>query len=153
MNIDKTQSFNLKDLINIENIPKDILENISNNIPIDLEIEENPTSQDKPVTEDKIITEEERIKNIELVRKRLLAKKEELANNRKNKNQKEDSKIKLLKENPLFKNLGNLSNLDSPEAKKIIDEMASKMCNNSKQKKAIKKEMQKLISKMSSSNL
>lgn len=62
-------------------------------------------------------------------------------------------KIKMLKENPLLKNLGNLDSLNSPEAKTIIDNMASKMCNNSKQKKAIKKQMEKLIGKIESTSI
>lgn len=159
MNSNQNQSFNLKDLIKLENIPADILESINNNQPIDLGIEENDLfikKKNSSITidkEDDIITEEERLKNIEALKKRFNAKKEELANSRKNKNQKEDNQIKMLKENPLFKNLGNLGSLNSPEAKKIIDEMASKMCTNSKQKKAMKKQMEKLISKMNSSTL
>ena len=69
---------------------------------------------------------------------------------RKSKNQKEDSRIKMLKENPLFKNLGSLN---TPEAKKMIDTIASKMCSDPKQKKAIKKQMEKLINKMDSTTL
>ena len=118
------KSFNLKDLINIENIPKDILESIANNTPIDLGIDdiekENKATpieeQNKIISNDsEILSEEDRIKNLEILKKKLRSKQEELNNNRKSKNQKEDSRIKMLKENPLFKNLGSLN---TPEAKK-----------------------------------
>lgn len=153
------KSFNLKDLINIENIPKDILESIANNTPIDLGIDdiekENKATpieeQNKIISNDsEILSEEDRIKNLEILKKKLRSKQEELNNNRKSKNQKEDSRIKMLKENPLFKNLGSLN---TPEAKKMIDTMASKMCADPKQKKAMKKQMEKLINKMDSTNL
>ena len=84
---------------------------------------------------------------------RIITKKQDLSNKRKGKNVKEDIKMKMLKENPLLKNLGNLDSLNSPDAKKMIDNMASKMCNNSKQKKAIKKQMEKLIGKMESTSI
>ena len=153
------KSFNLKDLINIENIPKDILESIANNTPIDLGIDdiekENKATpieeQNKIISNDsEILSEEDRIKNLEILKKKLRSKQEELNNNRKSKNQKEDSRIKMLKENPLFKNLGSLN---TPEAKKMIDTMASKMCSDPKQKKAMKKQMEKLINKMDSTTL
>jgi len=180
------KSFNLKDLINIENIPKDILENIANNTPIDLGIDDiekenkettidtgnkettidtgnkkttidtgnNTIEEESKSTsiedENNIISEEDRLKNLEILKKKLRNKKEELLHSRKSKNQKEDSRIKMLKENPLFKNLGSLN---TPEAKKMIDNIASKMCNDPKQKKAMKKQMEKLINKMDSTNL
>jgi hypothetical protein len=146
------KSFNLKDLINIENIPKDILESIANNTPIDLGIDDiEKENKATPKNNDlEILSEEDRIKNLEILKKKLRSKQEELHNNRKSKNQKEDSRIKMLKENPLFKNLGSLN---TPEAKKMIDTMASKMCADPKQKKAMKKQMEKLINKMDSTNL
>jgi hypothetical protein len=170
------KSFNLKDLINIENIPKDILESIMNNTPIDLGIDDvetrnkdtiidqgnstievktkNITIEENKATsisnDSEILSEEDRIKNLEILKKKLRSKQQELNNNRKSKNQKEDSRIKMLKENPLFKNLGSLN---TPEAKKMIDTMASKMCSDPKQKKAMKKQMEKLINKMDSTNL
>ena len=173
---DKKQSFNLKDLINIENIPKDILESIMNNTPIDLGIDDvetrnkdtiidqgnstievktkNITIEENKATsisnDSEILSEEDRIKNLEILKKKLRSKQQELNNNRKSKNQKEDSRIKMLKENPLFKNLGSLN---TPEAKKMIDTIASKMCNDPKQKKAMKKQMEKLINKIDSTNL
>jgi hypothetical protein len=167
------KSFNLKDLINMENIPKDILESIANNTPIDLGIddiekenkatsieeenkatsieeENNDTNIEEKIIDSEIISEEDRIKNLEILKKKLRNKQDELRNNRKSKNQKEDSRIKMLKENPLFKNLGSLN---TPEAKKMIDTMASKMCADPKQKKAMKKQMEKLINKMDSTTL
>lgn len=153
MNLDK-KSFNLKDLINIENIPEDILESIKNNEIIDLEIKTDEQVINEQSKEVEILDEKERLHNIQLVKNRLITKQQELSNKRKgNKNEKEDMKIKMLKENPLLKNLGNLDSLNSPEAKKMIDNMASKMCNNSKQKKAIKKQMEKLIGKMDSTSI
>ena len=158
MNLDK-KSFNLKDLINIENIPEDILESIKNNEIIDLEIKTDEQVINEQVINEQskeveILDEKERLHNIQLVKNRLITKQQELSNKRKgNKNEKEDMKIKMLKENPLLKNLGNLDSLNSPEAKKMIDNMASKMCNNSKQKKAIKKQMEKLIGKMDSTSI
>jgi hypothetical protein len=152
MNLDK-KSFNLKDLINIENIPKDILESIKNNEIIDLEIKTDEEVSNEQNKEVQILDEKERLHNIELVKNRLITRQQELSNKRKGKNVKEDMKIKMLKENPLLKNLGNLDSLNSPEAKKIIDNMASKMCNNSKQKKAIKKQMEKLIGKMDTTSI
>lgn len=171
------KSFNLKDLINIENIPKDILESIANNTPIDLGIDDIDTGNkettidtgNKETTidtgnstikeenkstsierEDKIISEEDRLKNVEILKRKLRSKEEELRHSRKSKNKKEDSRIKMLKENPLFKDLGSLN---TPEAKKMIDTMASKMCSDPKQKKAMKKQMEKLINKMDSTTL
>lgn len=153
MNLDK-KSFNLKNLINIENIPEDILESIKNNEIIDLEIKTDEQVINEQSKEVEILDEKERLHNIQLVKNRLITKQQELSNKRKgNKNEKEDMKIKMLKENPLLKNLGNLDSLNSPEAKKMIDNMASKMCNNSKQKKAIKKKMEKLIGKMDSTSI
>lgn len=150
MNLDK-KSFNLKDLINIENIPEDILESIKNNEIIDLEIKTDEQVSNEQSKEVQILDEKERLHNIQLVKNRLISKQQELSNKRKgNKNEKEDMKIKMLKENPLLK---NLDSLNSPEAKKMIDNMASKMCNNSKQKKAIKKQMEKLIGKMDSTSI
>ena len=150
MNLDK-KSFNLKDLINIENIPEDILESIKNNEIIDLEIKTDEQVSNEKSKEVQILDEKERLHNIQLVKNRLITKQQELSNKRKgNKNEKEDMKIKMLKENPLVK---NLDSLNSPEAKKMIDNMASKMCNNSKQKKAIKKQMEKLIGKMDSTSI
>ena len=162
------KSFNLKDLINIENIPKDILESIANNTPIDIGIDDIDTGNKETTIdtgnstikeenkstsierEDKIISEEDRLKNVEILKRKLRSKEEELRHSRKSKNQKEDSKIKMLKENPLFKNLGSLN---TPEAKKMIESMASKMCSDPKQKKAMKKQMEKLINKMDSTTL
>lgn len=156
------KSFNLKDLINIENIPKDILESIANNTPIDLGINEDIHKENKTTiieeeikstsisNDSEILSEEDRLKNVEILKKKLRNKQENLNNNRKNKNQKEDNKIKMLKENPLFKNLGSLN---TPEAKKMIDTMASKMCADPKQKKAMKKQIEKLINKMDSTTL
>jgi len=153
MNLDK-KSFNLKDLINIENIDEDILESIKNNKIIDLEIKtDEEVSNEQSKEEVEILDEKERLHNIQLVKKKLINRQQELSNKRKNKNVKEDMKIKMLKENPLLKNLGNLDSLNSPEAKTIIDNMASKMCNNSKQKKAIKKQIEKLIGKMESTSI
>ena len=162
------KSFNLKDLINIENIPKDILESIANNTPIDLGIDDIDTGNKETTIdtgnstikeenkstsierEDKIISEEDRLKNVEILKRKLRSKEEELRHSRKSKNKKEDSRIKMLKENPLFKDLGSLN---TPEAKKMIDTMASKMCSDPKQKKAMKKQMEKLINKMDSTTL
>lgn len=150
MNLDK-KSFNLKDLINIENIPEDILESIKNNEIIDLEIKTDEQVSNEKSKEVQILDEKERLHNIQIVKNRLISKQQELSNKRKdNKNEKEDIKIKMLKENPLVK---NLDSLNSPEAKKMIDNMASKMCNNSKQRKAIKKQMEKLIGKMDSTSI
>jgi hypothetical protein len=164
MNFDNNdmKSFNLKDLINIENIPKDILESIVNNTPIDLGINEDIHKENKNTiieeeikstsisNNSEILSEEDRLKNVEILKKKLRNKEEELRHSRKSKNQKEDSRIKMLKENPLFKDLGSLN---TPEAKKMIDTMASKMCSDPKQKKAMKKQMEKLINKMDSTTL
>ena len=108
MNLDK-KSFNLKDLINIENIDEDILESIKNNKIIDLEIKtDEEVSNEQSKEEVEILDEKERLHNIQLVKNKLINRQQELSNKRKNKNVKEDMKIKMLKENPLLKNLGNL---------------------------------------------
>ena len=54
------------------------------------------------------------------------------------------------KENQLFQ---NINNMDSTETKKIIENMASKMSNDPKQKKNIKNQMENLIDKMKDSSL
>lgn len=68
MNLDK-KSFNLKDLINIENIDEDILESIKNNKIIDLEIKtDEEVSNEQSKEEVEILDEKERLHNIQLVK-------------------------------------------------------------------------------------
>lgn len=121
-NLEK-KSFNLKDLIDI---PSEMLESLNLN-----------TEEDK---------EKERLQNIEALKKKLREKRNSLRNNRLGKRYKEDNQIKTLKENPLFQNLNG--NFDSPEIKMAIENMASKMSNDPKQKKNIKKQMENLLEKM-----
>ena len=129
-NIEKN-GVNLKDLISIDNIPKELLDSMN-----DLNLDSNSVVE-------KELTEEERKKNIELLKKKLQVKQSETRNKRRNKISKEDDKMKMLKENPLFKSLG--SNLDGIDIKSVINNMASKMCTDSKQKKMVKKQMEKLV--------
>ena len=95
------------------------------------------------------LTEEIIMKNREELRKRTNEKIAHMRNKRSSKNIKQESQIKALKENPLFQNLDLNNNTD---IKKIIDNLASKMTNDSKQKKNIKKQMDKIIDKMKEQN-
>jgi hypothetical protein len=108
-NIEKN-GVNLKDLISIDNIPKELLDSMN-----DLNLDSNSVVE-------KELTEEQRKKNIELLKKKLQIKQSETRNKRRNKISKEDDKMKMLKENPLFKNLG--SNLDGIDIKSVINNMA-----------------------------
>ena len=95
------------------------------------------------------LTEEIIMKNREELKRRTNEKIAYMRNKRSSKNIKQESQIKALKENPLFKNLDLNNNTD---IKKIIDNLASKMTNDSKQKKNIKKQMDKIIDKMKEQN-
>ena len=128
--MEEKKSFNLKDLINIENI--DQLSSLSLNDNLEEEL-----------------TEEIIMKNREELRRRTKEKINNMRNKRLGKNTKQDSQIKALKENPLFQNLDLNNNTD---IKKVIDNLASKMTTDSKQKKNIKKQMEKIMDKMKESN-
>lgn len=91
--------------------------------------------------------ENQRLENIERVKQRLQAKKEELRNKRTGKyNQKNHNpQLEALKQNPLF---ANIHNAPPEEIKKAIDMMASKMTNDSKQKKNAKKQINQLLEQL-----
>ena len=137
LNLDKTQAFNLKDLLNDENIKsyQDILGNsgILQNANLESGISQNTN---------KIISDEER-RNI--LRQKLRAKTNTLRSNRMSKDIKEKTQIDMLKENPMFKNLDSQNNVDMNN---IIEKMASSMSKDPKQKKNIKKQISNIVEKM-----
>lgn len=79
------------------------------------------------------------------LRKKLRQKTNNMRNNRSGKILREQNQINSLKENPLFQNIGN-GNED--EIKKVIETMASSFSKDPKQKKNIKKQMEKLVEKI-----
>lgn len=83
------------------------------------------------------------IKRKEELRKKLRAKTNNMRNNRMSKDIREDNKLNALKESPLFQNLTNQEDM-----KKAIDMMASSFSKDSKQKKNIKKQMERLVEKI-----
>jgi hypothetical protein len=85
--------------------------------------------------------------NKEDLKKKLRDKRNALKNNRLGKKYQEENQIKALKENPLFQNI-NGGNANDSDIKNTIESMASKMSNDPKQKKNIKKQMNHLIEKM-----
>jgi len=85
--------------------------------------------------------------NKEDLKKKLRDKRNALKNNRLGKKYQEENQIKALKENPLFQNINGGYANDS-DIKNTIESMASKMSNDPKQKKNIKKQMNHLIEKM-----
>jgi len=114
-------AFNLKDLLNDENIQK--YKNIDPNFMLNLD--------KKPDKEE--------------LRRRLRAKTNSLRNNRMNKSIREQNQVNAMKENPLFKNIDTSSKED---IKTAIETMASNMTKDSKQKKNIKKQMEKMVEKI-----
>jgi predicted outer membrane protein len=94
------------------------------------------------------------LSNKEDLKKKLRDKRNALKNNRLGKKYQEDNQIKTLKENPLFQNMngGNLNGANDADIKNTIESMASKMSNDPKQKKNIKKQMNHLIEKMKESS-
>lgn len=92
--------------------------------------------------------------NKEDLKKKLRDKRNALKNNRLGKKYQEENQIKALKENPLFQNIngGNLNGANDSDIKNTIESMASKMSNDPKQKKNIKKQMNHLIEKMKESS-
>ena len=76
-------------------------------------------------------------------------KRESLKNNRTSKKGRENNQMNMLKENPLFQ---NIDQLDDTKTKNLIETMASKISNDPKQKKNIKKQMENLINKMKESD-
>lgn len=79
------------------------------------------------------------------LRKKLRQKTNNMRNNRSGKILREQNQINSLKENPLFQNIGN-GNED--EIKKVIETMASSFSKDPKQKKNIKKQIEKLVDKI-----
>lgn len=134
LNNSNKQSFNLKDLLDENEINKykEIEEQEKNN-------ESNTISEE----EQKKIRREE-------VLKKLKEKKEAFKNKRLGKVGQQKNQINQLMSNPLFSNL-NLNNND--EIKKAIELMAGKITNDSKQKKNAKKQIAKLVDKMKDINL
>jgi len=120
------QSFNIKDLINDEDLSKysDVINNLNLN---NLNLNNN----------EKIINDKEEI------RRKLREKTNSLRNNRLGKKTKEDNQIKALKENPMFQNIDSNSDM-----KGVIEKMASNMSNDPRQKKNIKKQIEKLVEKI-----
>jgi hypothetical protein len=84
-------------------------------------------------------------KNREALRKRFEAQNEE-KKNRSVKNTKDQNKTKILKDFPILQNLNNLP--EDVDVKSLINNMASKMTNDPKQKKIMKKKINKLIDEL-----
>jgi hypothetical protein len=94
-----------------------------------------------------ILTKEEIEKNREALKKRF----ETAANKKKEtkkETKKEDPKLQKLKENPMYEQLEKLINTNPENMQKIINEMISKMTNDSKQKKNVKKQIKEMIEKI-----
>jgi hypothetical protein len=130
MEIPENQSLNIKDLIPKESldeylhISKDILDK----------------------------TFDEKKENRELLRQKLRNKTNILKGNRISKDLREKNQINELKKNPMFQSLNNIDNTDV-NMNSMIDKMASSMTKDPKQKKNIKKQLDKLIDKMKEQNL
>lgn len=127
---DGKKSFNLADLINPDILNK--YAGLSKDMNLIEELEEDP------------------LKKRETLRKKLRAKTNTMRIERSSKDMKEKNQINMLKENPLFK---NIENTDEETMKKIIDNMASKMTNDPRQKKNAKKQMENLVEKMSAATI
>jgi hypothetical protein len=128
-------SFNLKDLIDPALLEQYQSELSQGDGKIDEKVEEKPPSE--------ALTEEMIRQNKEALRKRIHDKKMELKNKRLGKVSRQNNQIEQLRQNPLFQNLGQ-----EVDMKKMIDAYASKMTTESKQKKHIKKQMEKLMEQM-----
>ncbi len=88
-------------------------------------------------------------KRKEIIRQKLKNKMNNFKNNRSGKESIERMQLEALKNNESFRNIqGN-----NEEMKKAIESMASNMTKDPKQKKNIKKQMDKLIEKMSETKL
>lgn len=120
-NLEQNQSFNLEDLMSQINLNdyKGVVPELDNKIK-DLQL-----------------------KRKEELKQKLRAKTNNLRNNRMSKEIRENNQINNLKENPMFQNINN-----GEDTKKIIETMASSMSKDSKQKKNIKKQIEKLVDKM-----
>lgn len=127
-NGDEKKSFNIKDLVDIEDLNNYTSELLKNN-------ENEVDNLSKPSRDE--------------LRAKLRAKTNNLKNNRMSKNIKEENQMKSLKENPMFKNVDP----NSVDMKNMIESMANKMCADPKQKKNIKKQMEKLVEKMKDNTL
>jgi len=90
---------------------------------------------------DQKITELEN-KRKEDLRNKLRNKTNNMKNNRLGKGFREQNQINALKQTPLFDNIQN-----NEEMKNAIDRMVSSMAKDSKQKKNIKKQVEKLVEK------
>ena len=136
LNNNDTKSFNLKDLID------------ENEINRYKQIEEEEKNN-----ENNIISEEEQKKiNHEIALKKLKEKRESLKNKRLGKQSQQNqqkNQVNQLMNNPLFSNL-NLNNKD--EISKAVNSMVDKMTNDPKQKKHAKKQFYKLVDKMKDIN-
>jgi hypothetical protein len=84
-------------------------------------------------------------KNREALRKRFEAQKEQ-KKNRSIKVAKDQNKAKILKDFPILQNLNNLP--EDIDIKNLINNMASKMTNDPKQKKMMKKKINKLVDEL-----
>jgi hypothetical protein len=84
-------------------------------------------------------------KNREALKKRFEAQKED-KKNKSIKDTKDQNKTKILKDFPILQNLNNLP--EDMDVKSLINNMASKMTNDPKQKKIMKKKINKLIDEL-----
>ena len=112
------------------------------------EIEENDSDKSHEnllIQKSEELTPEVLQKNREALKKRFEAQKEE-KKNRSIKGAKDQNKTKILKDFPILQNLNNLS--EDVDVKSLINNMASKMTNDPKQKKIMKKKINKLIDEL-----
>lgn len=111
------------------------LNDIMSNINLKDYVGINPELDEKIVEHDK--------KRKDELKQKLKNKLNNMKNSRMNKNYKEETQLNSLKNNPAFQNMDNQENV-----KKAIDMMASSYSNDSKQKKNIKKQIEKLVDKI-----
>ena len=103
------------------------------------------TDEEKSSKETEELTPEVLQRNREALKKRFEAQKEE-KKNRLIKDSKDQNKTKILKDFPILQNLNNLP--EDVDVKSLINNMACKMTNDPKQKKIMKKKINKLIDEL-----
>ena len=137
------KTFDLKDILNIS---PEMLQSFQS-------LTLNNNENNNLMNSSSILSQNNKSENTDELKKKLRDKRNALKNNRLGKKYREENQIKALKENPLFQNIngGNANganDANDTDIKNTIENMASKMSNDPKQKKNIKKQMSNLIEKM-----
>lgn len=136
---ESNKSFDFKSLLSDDKFKEYMGKNVDMNKISEL-LGNGPTQESKQEEEDPALRREE-------LRRKLRAKTNSLKGNRMSKQEREKNQINELKKNPMFQNAG-LAGGNNDDIKNMIDAYASKMTNDPKQKKNIKKQMDSLIEKM-----